>query len=179
MITSSSPDLQIPPEVWCLDGFWGSKYLQPQGVWVCTLVLLMPIIPIPLITCDSRSPCSSHWNCCCSHRLHLNKGNRPSNLHQAASCQGRCPVILPKRGGSLKGHLGHRSSDSTCFSCLMFFFLLTCLFFYHNVHPLSSMFHFFLFSDPGPTVQRLPKDVANSNLLGSKFSFPSLSGHFW
>lgn len=126
---------------------------NPKVFGFAPWVLLMPIIPIPLITCHSRSPCSSHWNCCCSHSLHLNKGNRPSNLHQAASCQGRCPVILPKRGGSLKGHLGHRSSDSTCFSCLMFFFLLSCLLFYHNVHPLSSMFHFFLFSSRsnGPT----------------------------
>jgi len=179
MITSSSPDLQIPPEVWCLDGFLGIQIpptprclglhlgfcwcLSYLSHWShATLGLPAPVIGTAV------APTAFTWT----------KATGPATFTRQPAVKVVVRSFSPKEVAVWKVilvivllilHVFLAWCFFSCFPacCFITMFILLVLCF------ISSS------SRPGPTVQRLPKDVANSNPLGSKFSFPSLSGHFW
>ncbi len=139
------------------------------------------------LTCHSRSPCSSHWNCRCYHRLHLNKGNRPSNLHQ-----GQPPSRHPSLWSSCSSFFWFYISigfplirgttifgNTHIFSCLIVFFSSypSEALFYHKVHPLVFYVSFHCCSRPGPTSSQ-NKSFAIRTFRGLISSWPNVCG-FW
>ena len=156
--------IQIPPTPRCLGlhlGFcWCLSYLSHWSH--ATLGLPAPVIGTAV------APTAFTWT----------KATGPATFTRQPAVKVVVPSFSPKEVAVWKVILVIVLLLLHVFLVWVLFFLLTCLFFYHNVHPLSSMFHFFLFSSRsnGPTSsQRCCKFES----LGSKFSFPSLSGHFW